>query len=280
MSVIMPLRRLLMWLGLAGLGALALALVRDAGQPRWKVLREGLEFATVRGDPYCRRGSSEIAVLRVDPASLRLRVHHYTRQPGGVPLSIVEWQKSTGALAVFNAGQYYPDLSYMGLLVCGGVRVSGRLHPEFKAALVAAPRDGRAIARVIDLDREPLDPGAPGWREVAQSFMLFDDKGRLRIRKTDLVANRTIVGQDAEGRILVITSEGGYTLWDLARLLQKGPLGLTHAMAMDGGYEAELCVNVDAFHYASFGQWKGEGDVPDAPGAQVPLPAVIAVMAP
>ncbi|HKQ59485.1 MAG TPA: phosphodiester glycosidase family protein [Candidatus Eisenbacteria bacterium] len=275
----MSLRRLLMWLGFAGLGALVLALVRDVGSPRWHVLRDGMEFSTMRGDPFCRRGSSEIAVLRLDPARVRLRVHHFSREPGANPLSIVEWQKRTGALAVFNAGQYYPDLSYMGLLVCNGVRVSSRLHPGFKAALVAGPREGRASARVVDLEREPIDPAAPGWREVAQSFMLFDDKGRVRVRKTDLVANRTVVGQDARGNILVITSEGGYTLSDFATLLQKAPLGLTHAMAMDGGYEAELCVSVARFHYASFGQWKA-GESSDAPGAQMPLPAVIAVMAP
>jgi hypothetical protein len=238
-----------------------------------------VEFSTLRGEPYCRRGSSEIAVLRLDPASVRLRVLHYSREPDGVPLSIVEWQRRTRALAVFNAGQYYPDLSYMGLLVSDGVRVSKRMHPEFKAALVASPDDGRPVARVLDLDHEPLDPADPGWRDVAQSFMLFDHRGRPRIRKSDVVANRTVVAQDGRGRILVITSEGGYTLWDFAELLRKAPIGLSHAMSMDGGYEAELCVSVPPFHYASFGQWRGEGDAPDAPGAKVPLPAVIAVVA-
>lgn len=273
----MSLRRSLILLVVAGLSALVLSLVRQAGGPRWRTLREGVEFTTLRGDPYCRRGSSEIAVLRLEPASVRLRVHHYSREPGAVPLSIVEWQQRTGALAVVNAGQYYPDLSYMGLLVSDGVRVSKRLHPRFKAALVASPDDGRPVARVLDLDREPLDPAAPGWREVAQSFMLFDRGGRPRIRKSDDVANRTAVAQDGKGRILVITSEGGYTLWDFAQLLQKAPIGLSHAMSMDGGYEAEMCVSLPPFHYASFGQWKGQGDVSDAPGAKVPLPAVIAI---
>jgi hypothetical protein len=274
-------RRLpLLWLAIALFGLSVLAVVRGGGGTRWRPLGEGIEFTMLRGDPWCRRGSSEIAALRLDPVRVRLRVLHYTRQPDRTPLTIVEWQRRTGALAVFNAGQYYPDLSYMGLLVSDGEEVSSRLHPGFKAALVASPRDGRRGARVLDLEREPLDPASPGWREVAQSFMLFDDLGRIRTRRTDLVANRTIVGEDHRGRIVVVTTEGGYTLWDLAHLLQRLPLGLRRAMAMDGGYEAELCVSAGRFRYASFGRWWGGRDVPDAPGARVPLPAVVAVMAP
>jgi hypothetical protein len=95
----------------------------------------------------------------------------------------------------------------------------------------------------------------------------------------DLAANRTIVAEDREGRLVVIVSEGGYTLWDFAHLLQRAPLGLTHAMSMDGGYEAELCVHAGDFRYASFGRWKGDAQEPSAPGAKVPLPAVIIVSA-
>lgn len=271
-------RRLaLLWIAIALLGLSVLTVVRRGGGPRWNSLGPGIEFTTLRGDPWCRRGSSEIAALRLDPARVRLRVLHYTRQPDHTPLSIVEWQRRTRALAVFNAGQYYPDLSYMGLLVSDGEPISSRLHPRFKAALVASPGEGGSAAHVLDLDRHPIDPASPGWREVAQSFMLFDGHGAPRIRKTDLVSNRTVVGEDRRGRLVVITSEGGYTLWDFARLLQRAPLGLTHAMSMDGGYEAELCVSARGFHYASFGRWKGAGDAPEAPGAVVPLPAVVTV---
>jgi uncharacterized protein YigE (DUF2233 family) len=271
-------RTLLVWIAIALLAFTLLTMVRRASRPRWTPLREGVEFAMLRGDPFCRRGSSEIAVLRIDPARVRVRVLHYTRQPEHAPLSIVEWQRRSGALAVFNAGQFYPDLSYMGVLISDGEKVSARLHPGFKAALVAAPSDGRRAARVIDLDREPLDLNVPAWREVAQSFMLFDRDGHARIRKTDQVANRTVVGEDEAGRLVIVTSEGGYTLWDFSHLLRTPTLGLTHAMAMDGGYEAEMCVSSGPFHYASFGHWTGENA--DAPGARVPLPAVIAVMSP
>ena len=62
-------------------------------------------------------------MLKLDPGHARVRVHYFSRDSGGRPLNIVEWQRRTGALAVFNAGQYYADYSYMGLLVSGHVPV-------------------------------------------------------------------------------------------------------------------------------------------------------------
>jgi uncharacterized protein YigE (DUF2233 family) len=264
---------------LAALAAMVvggLAIARAARAPHWRELMPGVEFATLRGEPYCRSGSSAIAVLRLDPARVRLSALHYLRQPDRQPLGIAEWMHRTGALAVFNAGQYYPDFTYMGLFVSGGEVVSRRLHPGFQAALVAEParRDslrGRR-ARVLDLAREPLDPDRPGWREVAQSFMLFDRDGAPRVRQSDQVAGRTAVGEDAEGRIVVVTSEGGYTLWDFARLLRGTHLGLANAMSMDGGREAQMVVDAGGLHYSSYGR------DPSGSPAPAPLPAVVAVM--
>jgi len=252
----------------------AWAITQGTRGPRWQTLQSGVEFAMIRGEPYCRSGSSDIAVLRLDPARVRLRAHHYTLQPDGAPLPLKEWQRRTRALAVFNAGQYYPDLSYMGILVCDGRVVSSRLHPRFRAALVASPVSGGPGARVLDLEQSRLDPERPGWRQVAQSFMLFDRGGATRVRKTSQVARRTVVAEDRHGHLLTITSEGGYTLWDFARLLQSSPLQLSHAMAMDGGHEAELYVKVGGFRYASL------GPPGDALESEVALPAVISVSGP
>jgi hypothetical protein len=273
----MPLRRLPVGriAAVAALVVAAWAIARTARAPHWRELAPGAEFAVLRGDPYPGTGSADLAVLRLDPARVRLRVRHYRQTLGGHPLGIADWQRRLGALAVFNAGQYYPDSSYMGLLVSGGRFLSKRPHPAFKAALVAG--DGRA--RVLDLDSEPLDPAAPGWDEVAQSFMLFDAAGDTRVRRSDRVANRTAVAEDGEGRIVVVVSEGGYTLDGFATLLRRLPLGLRLAMSMDGGSEAQMVVAAGRFRYATFGRWPRRGAV-DAPGAQVPLPAVIAVSAP
>lgn len=240
----------------------------------WRMVKPGLEFATLRGEPFCRHGSSAIAVVRVDPKRIAVRTQHYSRHHSERPFSIVEWQRRTHADVVFNAGQYYPDYRYMGLLVSDGRAVSSQLHPSYKAALVAGTKGGVLEAKVIDLERTPIDPRKPGWSEVAQSFMLFDEHGGVRVRRSDRVANRTVVAQDAKGSLVVIVSEGGYTLADFAEVLRRSDLQLTHAMSMDGGLEAELVLTGPGVHYATFGDWK-PGVPSTAPGATVPLPAVI-----
>jgi Phosphodiester glycosidase len=257
-----------------------LVVLRGTSGPHWRTLRPGIAFTTLRGEPWCRRGSAEIAVLRLDPGRARVRVHYFSRDSSGRPLNIVEWQRRTGALAVFNAGQYYADYSYMGLLVSGGDTLSSRAHDRFKAMLVASSGPGAPRARVLDLDRDSLRADSSEWSDVAQSFMLFDRTGAVRVRRSDLVANRTAVAEDRSGRMLVLTSEGGYTLADFAAALQASPLELSHAMAMDGGYEAELCVQSGHFRYATFGRWDRDREDADAPGARVPLPAVISVTEP
>ena len=255
----------------------AFAVWRGGHTVHWREVVPGLEFGMVHGEPYCRRGSSAIAVLRLDPERIRLRVRHYTQLPERRPLDVVEWQRRTGALAVFNAGQFYPDLRYMGLLASGGRWLSSRPHPEFQALLVADPvrDDEGASARVLDLTGRRASPDSLPWREVAQSYMLFDTSGATRVRRSERIANRTAVAEDRDGHLLVLVTEGAYTLADLAYVLQHAPLHLTHAMSMDGGREAELVVTHGEFRYASFGAWTSTDEHPSAPAANVPLPAVV-----
>ena len=250
---------------------------RSATGLSWRAIAPGLEFATLRGEPYCRTGSAGIAVMRLDPERVRLHVHHYSQTGSGRPLDVVEWHRLTHAVAVFNAGQFYPDYRYMGLLASGGRWLSRTAHPGYQAALVAdrhGPGDG---ARVLDLSARPSAPESLAWNEVAQSFMLFDTTGALRVRRSDRVANRTVVAEDRHRRLLVFVSEGAYTLADFAWVLQHSPLQLTHAMSMDGGREAELVVARGTFRYASFGAYPDNETHPGGLAAHTLLPAVISV---
>jgi hypothetical protein len=218
-------------------------------------------------------------VLIADPERVRFRVFHYRQEGDPHPPGIGEWVDRTGASALFNAGQYYPDYSYMGLLILDGRPVRTRLHPLFRALFVAEPLGASGPkARVLDLTLDPFESTSPGYLQVAQSFMLLDRSGEIRVQKTANVANRTVVAEGTDGRIFVFVTRGGYTLWELGELLRSGPFPLRQAMSMDGGEESQLVVRVPGFQYDG-----GETAVPGesaerpVPRWRRPLPTVIGI---
>lgn len=236
--------------------------------PQGRHLLPGLEWLQ-----WGRAGEPGISVLRVDPREFRFQVMHFRSEGVSGPLTLEQWMSRTKALAVFNAGQYYPDFSYMGLLIGSGKRIHGGLHRLFQALFLAEPlEDGAPLARIMDLAEEPFDPGQPGYREVAQSFMLLDRHGVIRVRRTTNVAARTVVAEEAGGNLLVLVTQGPFTLWELAERLREGPFPIIQAMSMDGGDEAQLAVRTTSFRFPQDPQ-----NGPELASVRRPLPTVIAI---
>jgi len=253
-----------------------------SGPPAWKTLAPGLELSMRDGGEACRKGSSRIAVVRLDPARWRFDLFHQSGEDGAGPADIDGWQRRTGATVMFNAGQYTPRRVHLGLFVKNGRNYGTGLHKSWKGILVAEPegRSGAPRAAIVDLDHDPFDPATTPYRVAVQSFMILDRSGRKRVRHSDWHANRTVVAADRNGRLLVVHTEGAYTLWDLADWLGRADLGVTQALSMDGGFEAQLCVRAGDTEYLSFGQWNVDdrGDH-SLRGARRSLPAAIGLFA-
>jgi len=233
-----------------------------------RYLLPGLEWINWTG-----RSNPDIWVLRIDPQRYRFKVMNFRNEGASQPLSLWEWMDRSGALAVFNAGQYYPDFSYMGLLVSGGRKVHGRLHSLFQALFLAEPLEqGVPAARILDLAEEEFDLEKPGYLEIAQSFMLLDRWKNIRVRRSSNAAVRTILAEETEGDLLLLLTQGPYTLWDLAQELREGPFPILKAMSMDGGEEAQLGVRTKDFSYPP--TWEAAGRAAPYPRA---LPTVIGV---
>jgi len=236
-------------------------------------LLPGLEFSLLSADETVRSGSGRVAVLTVDPARFSFRV--LAAPPGAEGFTAGAWREKTGAIAVFNAGQYAADRSYLGLLVTDG-QPRGRLAHKLDGLFVAGPKDaGLPRARVIDLRYTAFDPAANPYRQVAQSLMLLDRFGHIRVRRSPRVAHRTAVAQDRSGRILVIITEGRHTLWEFAGFLQKAGLNLLEVMSMDGGSESQLDLKLDGFSYRQYGEPTGSPEI--LPWPSTPLPVAVGV---
>lgn len=239
----------------------------------WRQLRPGLEFALIPAEKIVRSGNSNLAALRVDPALYRFKVLLAPAEKPGY--SAQEWLHRSNALAVFNAGQYAADRSYLGLLVVNGQAI-GRVASKLDALFLAEPSDSAlAQARIMDLRYSAFDLKANPYYQAAQSHMLVDRFGQIRVRRSPLVANRTAVAQDNSGRILILVSEGGLTLWELASFIKGLDLGLREVMSMDGAGESQLAVQTNGFRYKQFGSPTGSPDI--LPWPVAPLPVALGI---
>jgi uncharacterized protein YigE (DUF2233 family) len=157
-----------------------------------------------------------------------------------------EWQRRTGASILFNAGLFKDDYSYMGWLFKDGRPLGGKRHPQWEGLFVAEPIvPGLKKARVLDLSVEPFSADRPAYREAAQSLMLLDRNGKPRVRHTGKRAQQTAVGEDRDGRILLIKTTDVVGLWELAECLRDELPTLRQAMAMDGGASSDLLIADD-----------------------------------
>ncbi|MEW5912035.1 MAG: phosphodiester glycosidase family protein [Thermodesulfobacteriota bacterium] len=266
-------RRRLAAAALVLLGAL-LAGAGPAPEPiRWRELRPGLELAFLENVASTRSGSARVALLRVDPARYSFRV--LAAPAGQAGLTAEQWREASGALAVFNAGQYTAERKYLGHLMQDGKTLS-RPVAQQDGLFLAEPTDpGLPPARVIDQRYTAYDPASSPYRQAAQSLMLVDRFGQVRVRRSNRVAFRTAVAEDEQGRILVMVTEGGHTLWELAHALLASGLGLREVMSMDGGPESQLDIKTDKFRYQQFGRAQGS---PDLSWLRQPLPAALAIL--
>lgn len=259
-----------LWGGLSG-SALAQDLV-------WDQLLDGVEAAIWTPGPRCRDEVAPVYVVRADPAKVRFSTYHFRQEQLAEPPTIQEWHRRTKASVLFNAGLFRENFAYLGLLFKDGRSLGSKRHPQWLGLFVAEPVDpGLRKARVLDLAVDLFSETKPAYLEAAQSLMLLDRTGKLRVRQSGKRAYQTVVGEDGEGRIVVMKTAEPVGLWDLADCLRSDFPAVRQAMAMDGGSSSDLLIGEEllagAVPRSSPRPW--EALVEGGKGEHIPLPAVI-----
>jgi uncharacterized protein YigE (DUF2233 family) len=263
------------WLGLLAIMLSVAPGAASAQEVAWNRLAEGFTVTVWTPGPSCEQ-VPPLYLVKVDPERFRFAVYHYRAEGLTSPPTLPEWQQRTQALALWNAGQFLDDFSYLGLLYENGKPVGGKRHTQWQGLFVAEPVvPGVKRARVLDLRSESFDDERPIYREAAQSLMLLDRAGRPRVRRSGKAAQQTVVGEDQAGHVLVIMSKGDAPLWELAVCLRDGFRDITHAMVMDGGASSDLLIGSDLAGSQAGAAWQ---PLVDGKGrSHIPLPAVIGV---
>jgi uncharacterized protein YigE (DUF2233 family) len=241
----------------------------------WDRLADGLEVTVWMPGEACHQ-VPPLYMVKIDPARFRFTAYQFRHERLETPLTLPEWQQRTKAVAMFNAGLFLDDFSYMGLLYSGGKSAGSARHPQWHGLFVAEPMaPTEKKARVLDLKADAFDAGKPAYQEAAQGLMLLDRHGKPRVRQSGKAAQQTVVAEDKSGHILVIMSKGEASLWDLAVCLRDGFREVTHAMAMDGGASSDALIGSALAGRRADAAWL---PLVDGKGlSHTPLPAVIGV---
>jgi len=105
-----------------------------------------------------------------------------------------------------------------------------------------------------------------------QSMMLLDRYGVIRVRRTERIAPRSVVAELSSGHLIIVVTEGSYTLWETGALLRESGWGVVEAIALDGGSESNLVVASEELLYET-----GGGGADYLFRLRTKLPGVIAI---
>jgi len=217
---------------------------RAAADPvmEWDQLAEGLALA-VWNPPATCPDLSPFIVLEIDPTQYRFSVHHYQEEPVSFPPDIHEWQARTGHDLVFNAGLFRENYAYLGLLYGKGQPLGSKRHNHWMGLFVAEPTASDSqTAGILDLAVDRFDEERPSYREAAQSLMLLDRTGKIRVRQTGKRAQQTILAERNNGHIVLLKTTSVTSLYAIAQCLRDAYPSIRHAMAMDGGSSSDLSI--------------------------------------
>jgi hypothetical protein len=123
--------------------------------------------------------------------------------------------------------------------------------------------------------------GGQGWQSalagannamVAYPLLIGADGQTHVTRKSRWLSNRTFVGEDAGGRIIIgSTKEAFFSLEREAEFLKAAPLGLKTALNLDGGPVACQSVRVGDTHRVHIARWEAQEDKGRARLIHMPL---------
>jgi len=182
-----------------------------------------------------------LVTVEIDPDRYRFSVHYYQQDGFSDPLDIRQWQERTGHDLVFNAGLFRENYAYLGLLYGNGRSLGSKRHTTWLGLFVAEPAEDRSRrARVLDLTFDTFDEQHVPYREAAQSLMLLDRTGKIRVRKTGKRAHQTLVGERDNGHLLVLKTTEVVSLHALGECLRDAFPSLRQVMAMDGGSSSDI----------------------------------------
>jgi hypothetical protein len=224
----------------------------EAGAFTWSEAEPGFETAEI---PVLAEGVEvdRILLARIDPHQFRFVVRN---APAG-DKDIDQWEQALPKALLIVNGSYFdakglPDTP----IVSEGVAAGPKDYDARGGAFVDADNS----AHLVDLAGRDWKGELAGARNAMVSYpLLIDSDGHTRTGpESHWLSNRTFLGQDGAGRILVGTKEAFFSLTRLAVFLKTVPLDLRLALNLDGGPVACRSTRLKGVEQKFYAEWESQ----------------------
>jgi hypothetical protein len=246
----------------------------------WKTIAPGLEIGVFPTKTTSIVGDSKITILRIDPDIWKLSFYCIDSLDLSEGLTAGEWCRGYGLVAAINAGMFATDYkTHIGYLREGEYVNNGRTN-KYRSVVAANPvRNDPPRFRIFDLDDPETDFNEIDslYSSVAQNLRLIKRPGENRWSQQDRMWSEAAVGEDTEGRVLMIICRSPFSMHDLNRELLSLDIGLVCAQHLEGGPEAQLYVHTEEFELEIFGSYETDFIEDDSNDHAWPVPNVIGV---
>ncbi len=243
----------------------------------WRQIEPGLEVAEL---PVIAEGRNVDSILltRIDTEKFRFELRN--REAGDRDLA--GWMRALRPVVLINASYFSPDARPDTPFLSEGRLISARNDPPAQGVFTA----GQSEAEVEALPNSDWGRAFQGAENALATYPLLigPDGSNMGIQESHWVANRSFVGEDGSGGIILGTTTGAFfSLARFAIFLHLAPLGLKLALNLDGGPVACQAVDTPEYQRRFCGEWEirdrgGMFKVLKMPkGSWIPLPVVLTV---
>lgn len=253
----------------------------DPKAVHWKTLEEGIEYAVVEVQSAVPGGDRLLHVVRVDPAKAHLTAL-LASQHGKATRTARQWSDEFHLAVAINIGMYQEDhLSNVGYLRNGDHVNNGHWANNHKSAFgFSQGTSGGSSAIMIDLDAPGAMERLKAYETVVQNLRLIKAPGENVWQQQPKRWSEAALAWDSSGRLLFLFSRTPHSMWELNQLLLALPLGIVHAMHMEGGPEASLSVHAGGVDLDLSGSFETGFYPSDGNPGQWPIPNVLGVLKP
>jgi len=222
----------------------------ETGPFTWRQIDHGFEITEL---PVVAAGVEVDTILlaRIDPRYFRFIVRN---APTGNK-ELGDWMTELKAALVINGSYFTLQGTPETPIVSAGVR-SGPEHYAAKHGAFVATDNAATIRDLINEDWRAALHGADDAM-VSYPLLVAEDGSNRVTANPYWLANRSFVGEDKAGMIVVGTTKQAYFSLDrFSTFLRNAPLGLKAALNLDGGPVACQGIALNGYRRDFCGHWE------------------------